>query len=489
MHPDLNILNNQTVDTPENSGTHRSRKQGVTARRMSVLDATFLRIETRETPAHIAGLMILQQPEDAAPDFVRQIVATYRADLPLHAPWSLKLAKVPLSWLVPAMVPTDDVDLDYHVQHMSLPSPGGERELGEFISYLHGQPLDRSRPLWTCHVIEGLSNRRFAIYIKMHHALTDGVNAIRLFARSLATTPGGTWHAPWHTPRPVRSRAVTPLAATTARPPQRIADALFKALKPVLRPSQTANPVMLPFQAPRSVLNSHITAARRVATQRLELKRIQHLAKHTDTSVNDIFLAICGSALRRHLQSSGDLTSASLVAGVPVNLRETGEEDGNAIGFFWTTLATQLDDPMARLKAIHDAMAFSKAHMQAMTPPVQRIYNKLTLIPTIGVMLSGLGARLPPPMNIVISNVPGPDGTLYMGGARLEAIYPVSLPLQGMGLNISCISYDGHLDIGITGSRDGLPSLQKIAVYLGEALDELESCCRVNAPSEALAAR
>lgn len=459
------------------------------ARRISALDATFLQIETRDTPVHVAGLMVFQLPDDAPPGFVRQIVQTYRAALPLHAPWQLKLAKVPFGWLAPAMAPAPDIDLDYHVQHMSLPAPGGERELGELISSLHGQTLDRSRPLWSCHVIEGLSDGRFAIYVKIHHALTDGVNGIRMLARSLATTPDGIWHAPWHTPRPARSKAATPLAATASRSPRDIANALFKACKPLLRPSQTANPVMLPFQAPRSILNSQITAARRVATQRLALTRIQRLARHTGTSVNDIFLALCGSALRRHLQGSDELTSAALVAGVPVSLREAHEEGGNAIGFLWTTLATQHADPLARLRAIHDAMAASKVHLQAMPAPARRIYTMLTMTPAITVMLSGLGARLPPPMNIVISNVPGPDGTLYLGGARLEAIYPISVPLQGMGLNISCISYDGHLDIGITGSRDGLPSLQKIAVYLGEALDELESCSRVNAPSEAPAAR
>lgn len=451
-------------------------------KRISVLDATFLQIETSAVPAHVAGLMVFQLPEDAPADFVKGIVQAYRAERPLNTPWNLKLARVSLGWLAPAMERLAHIDLDYHVRHMALPAPGGERELGELISHLHGQTLDRSRPLWTCDVIEGLSHGRFAIYVKMHHALTDGVNGIRMLTRSLADSATGEWHAPWHAPKQTTARKSGKTMVRQIMPPREIADALVKAFKPLFSQTRATNPVMLPFQAPHSVLNHRITAARRVATQRLLMSRIQHLARASGTSVNDVFLAVCSTALRRHLQASGDLIAEPLVAGVPVSLREEGEEGGNAVGFLWTTLATHIDDSHERLQAIHASMAASKAHLRAMPAPVRRIYTMLTMAPAVGSMLSGLGATLRPPMNIIISNVPGPETARYLDGARLEALYPISVPLQGMGLNITGISYDGHLDIGITGSRDTLPSLQKIAIYAREALDDLEATLAEDVP-------
>lgn len=451
----------------------------MSSKRLSMLDATFLHIETRETPTHVAGLMTFTLPEDAPADFVKGIVRAYRAQTPLCWPWNLKLATVPFARLAPAVEEASLIDLDYHVRHTALPEPGGDRELGELISHLHGQMLDRSRPLWTCHLIEGLAGRRFAIYIKIHHALTDGVNGIRLMTRCLAPSPEGEWHAPWHAGRPMIRQRKRPSAVTEdAIKPLDWPRVLAKAFRPVVTRDTSCEPVRLPFQAPRSALNSPVTSARRVATQQLDLQRIKALGKLAKASVNDIFLSVCSSALRQHLMNQNSLPDHSLVAGVPVSLREPGESGGNAVGFLWANLATTTADPLARLQAIRASMQASKSHLQALPKQARGVYTMLTMAPAIGVMLSGLATKIRPPMNLTISNVPGPEESLYLNGARLEAIYPVSIPFQGLGLNITCISYAGKLNMGLTGSRDSLPSLQKIAVLTLEALDDLEAAIK-----------
>lgn len=444
--------------------------------RLGLLDATFLRIETSATPTHVAALQVFSRPAGAPADFIRRVVQDLRATRPLVAPWNRKLVSAPFSSLVPAMAELESIDMEYHVRHTALPQPSGERELGELISHLHGQLLDRSRPLWTCHVIEGLENDRFAIYIKIHHALTDGVNGVRLVTRCLASDPDGAWSGPWHhqpAERPQRVASEAPAPGMRLGDWRKVCGAIFTLMR---QDRVVGEPIRRPFDAPYSVLNGPVTAARRVATQQLDLARIRHVAKQTGGSVNDVFLALCSGALRRHMLSSGSLPEQALIAGVPVSLREPDDKrGGNAIGFLWATLATDRAGARERLAAIQASMQVAKDHLKTLSLPARACFTMLTMLPVIGVLLSGLGARLRPPMNVTISNVPGPDQVLYLNGARLEALYPVSVPLQGQGLNISCVTYAGRFNVGFTGGRDSLPSLQRVAVYTGEALEELEA--------------
>lgn len=440
---------------------------------------------------HVAALQIFSMPGNAPRGFVKRVVQKLRAPQPIARPWNLKLAAAPLSALAPAVAEACAIDMDYHVRHVALPDPGGERELGELVSHLHGQLLDRSRPLWTCHVIEGLENGRFAIYIKMHHALVDGVAGIRLATRSLADTPDGMWTAPWHwqasrkgKTRPSRNAPQSGNNTT----PWGLTRQLFGALRAMARRERGQEPIRVPFEAPRSILNGPVTAARRVATQQMDFARIKAIAGCTGTSVNDVFLAICGAALRRHLMANDALPTSSLIVGVPVSLRDAtaaAAAAGNAVGFVWAVLGTDIADPARRLRAIHDSMLVSKNNLQSLPPLARRAFTILTSAPMMGVLMSGLGARVRPPMNLIISNVPGPERTLYLEGARLEALYPISVPMQGHSLNITCISYAGQLNVGFTGSRDSLPHLQRIAVYAGEALDELDRCTQASAANAA----
>lgn len=454
-------------------------------RRLSLLDRSFLQIETRETPMHVAGLQVFQLPKNAPANFIKDVVETLRSPEKLARPWNLKLAPVPFGRVIPAMAATDDIDMTYHVRHTCLPSPGGERELGELISHLHSVTLDRARPLWTCHVIEGLENNRFALYVKIHHALVDGVKGMHLLTRCLGEKSGvNNWTPPWaDVERPADARKKRSNSARGRSGTAAVLDmprALRNAYAPLLRRKKLPEPIRVPFEAPASVLNGPVTGARRVATQRLDLKRVQGVAKQTKTSVNDVFLALCSAALRRHLLDSGNLPDKSLIAGIPVSMRaESGDDDaGNAVGFIWSVLGTECAHPLDRLAAIRKSTGASKQHLQSLPGAVRTTFTLSTMLPAIAVLLSGQGAKVKPSMNVVISNVPGPQHALFLGRARLEAMYPVSIPLQGLGLNITCVSYAGQLTVGFTGGRDGLPHLQRIAVYMNEALDDLEQAVK-----------
>lgn len=448
-------------------------------KRLSLLDASFLQIETREAPTHVAALQVFVLPPNAPRDFIKRVVQTLRAPTALAKPWNLKLADTRASRLAPAVVEDANIDMDYHVRHSALPQPGGERELGELVSHLHGQLLDRSRPLWTCHVIEGLEGNRFALYTKIHHALVDGMKAMSLMTRCLGAEAGeNNWHAPWalqeEHPRESGSKARPATSRLSALDWTR---AVPKAIVPLLRRVAGRTPVRRPFEAPHCVLNAPVTAARRVATQRFDLERVRRVAKLAQASVNDVLLAVCGAALRRHLTESGNLPAASLITGVPVSLRDSvsDADAGNAVGFLWASLATDIDAPIARLREIQDSMQASKEHLKSLPPQARLAYTLATMAPAIGVLATGMGPRFRPSMNLVISNVPGPDKPLWLDGARMEAIYPVSVILQGLGLNITCLSYAGQLTVGFTGCRDGLPHLQRLAVYASAALDDLEA--------------
>jgi WS/DGAT/MGAT family acyltransferase len=451
-------------------------------KRLSTADAAFLNIETRDTPMHIAGLQIYTLPEGAPADFIKKLVQRFRTVSSVGRPFNLILDNSLLSSLAPSMTESSNIDLDYHVRHSALPDPGGQRELGELISHLHSQLLDRSRPLWTCHVIEGLEDNQFAIYAKMHHALADGISAMRLNERALATTPDGEWFPAWEK-RDIAAKAPrTPKAKVPKLKLLEWPAVMSKAFKPMFQRVAGAEPILRPFEAPHSVLNGSVTGARRVATQQLDLARIKAVAKAAGGSVNDVFLAICSSALRRHLQSQSALPETSLVAGVPVSIREEGDETtSNAIGFLWTVLGTDIADTRDRYNAIRASMEASKTHLKSIPQQARMAFTILTFAPAGAYMLSGLGSKVRPPMNLTISNVPGPAHPLYLNGARLHASYPISVPTQGQALNITGVSYDGQLNVGFTGSRDSLPSLQKMAIYSGEALEELEKVFGISA--------
>jgi diacylglycerol O-acyltransferase / wax synthase len=234
--------------------------------------------------------------------------------------------------------------------------------------------------------------------------------------------------------------------------------------------------MIVPFSAPRSVLNGRVREKRRFATQQFSMERVRALASAAGCTINDVVLAICGSALRQFLLERGNLPAQSLTAGIPVSVRPVDDESGgNAISFIIATLGTDLSSPIERLDAIRNSVRQAKDHVQSLPKQAMLQYTILLMAPTILSLLTGMGGRTRPMFNITISNVPGPDKPLYFRGAELVATYPASIITHGQALNITCQSYAGYLNFGFTACHTSLPSMQKMAVYSAQAMSELEA--------------
>ena len=464
--------------------------------RLNPLDAAWLFTESRATPNHVGGLLQFKLPEGAPENFMRELMKEFRSHRSFAPPWNRRLKLAFNKNPVPAWVEDDDIDLEYHVRHGALPWPGGERELGELVGRLQSTPLDLSRPPWECTLIEGLEGGRFALFIKMHHSLIDGVSGVKLLQRAMSfdrekslglppfwasgmgapTKREGSSRegsaAPLPTVASATAMALQALRGQASTVPTLLA-AFGKMLKRVGEPGEG---MALPFAAPASILNGRVREKRRFATQQFPMERLRAVAAAGHCTLNDVVLALCGGALRRFLDERDSLPAKPLTAGIPVSVRPKDDEGaGNAISFIVSTLGTDIDDPAERLQAIRASVQHAKAHVQSLPRQAMLQYTMLLMAPTIATLLTGIGGRTRPMFNITISNVPGPDKPLYFRGAELLATYPASIVTHGQALNITCQSYAGMMNFGFTGCHSSLPSMQKLAVYSADALAELEA--------------
>ena len=448
-------------------------------KRLNMLDASWLMVESPETAMQVAGLQIFKLPKNAPDDFIQNLVQYLRSFPVTTPPFNYRLARSPLAKLAPAWETMRDVEIDYHLRHSALPRPGGERELGMLVSRLHSIPLDKSRPLWECHVIEGLENNRFALYIKAHHSLLDGMAAIRIIQSTLSEDPNfEEVPPPWSRPIPKIPRAervpVSPLEQLREQF-SALPDAVrgLRALRAARKDHDSE--LIAPYTAPPSVLNTRVTAQRRVATQSHELARYKRLAEVGDCTLNDIVLAVCGGALRRYLQEMNALPEKPLIANLPVSVRPKDDEGhGNAISTMLASLATDVPDVRARLEAIRISTKRGKEHLQSLPRAAISHYTTLMMLPFMLGQLTGRINLKKPMFNTVVSNVPGPKNPLYFNGAHLEALYPVSLIFDGQALNITVLSYADKINWSFTACRSSVPHVQRLAVYTGDAVTELE---------------
>ena len=468
-------------------------------RPMPVTDAIFLLGEVRGRPLHVGGLQLFRLPPDAGPDAVQR---SYRAALehdpaPLFRMRPTRMLHGVGPW---AWTEDDDLDLEYHVRHSALPHPGRVRDLLTLVSRLHGTMLDRSRPLWETHVIEGLADGRLAVYTKVHHALLDGTSAMRWLQRSLTDDPDARGMPPAFA-LPARADGSATATAATAAPAapapspaggllapitggvvdealgagRAVGQAGTTALRALARALDEQSAV-LPYQAPRTMLNQPITAARRFAADRWPLERIKNVGAATGGKVNDVVLAMSAGALRRYLLDHDALPERPLIAAVPVSLREASDEPGrgNAVGVVLCNLGTDLDDPLDRFARIHGSMRDAKSRLADLDPAAVLLLSVLSFGPVALGPLFRFRPLRKPAFNVIISNVAGPTGPRYVNGARLDGLYPASVPYDGQALNITVTSADGHLGFGLTGCRAAVPSLQRLLDHLEDTLTELE---------------
>ena len=451
---------------------------------MPITDAIFLLAERREQPMHVGGLQLFELPPGADQQWIRalyeEVLSTRDVSLMFRRRPHRSLATLG-AW---GWQEDPDVDLEHHVRHSALPRPGRVRELLALTSRLHGTLLDRQRPLWEAHLIEGLEGRRFAVYTKIHHSVVDGVSALRLLQHSLSPDPEArNIPMPWTVEPPRRPHSEAPgtlqsllglprAAVSAAGEVAGLAPAAARATLKALMDQSS----YLPSLAPKTIFNGPITGARRYAAQSWPISRIRDVAQDTGTTINDVVLAMCACALRTYLDSIGALPDAPLVAMTPVSLRrEPDEIGGNAVGAILCNLATDVDDPAKRLEAIHESMEQGKQSLRSMSQTQVMLASAATLAPMALSLIAGVRRIASPAYNLVISNIPGPTEALYWNGAQLEGVYPLSIPMDGQALNITVTSYHGNMDFGLTGCRRTVPHLQRMLGYLETGLAELES--------------
>jgi diacylglycerol O-acyltransferase len=471
-------------------------------KRMDIADAFFLVNESRETPMHVGGVSLYTLPKGRnEAEYLHELADLLRNDTNLRHPFGSVLSMGPAGALGPVSWVDDKlIDMEYHVRHSALPRPGRYRELFALVSRLHGTLLDRSRPLWELHLIEGLQDRQFAIYLKVHHCAMDGAAAMHLINSMHSTSQRSRLkYSPFSVEAGDAYRAQLGVPKSKpAKPQQRDIKAVTEILRKQLGGGVKVSKALLeyagvwvsrgksklavPFyRTPKSSLSGRITGARRFVAQSWSFERVRGVGRAMDLTLNDTVLAMCAGALRRYLRELGELPKQSLKAQVPVSLRAEDDLDSaNAIGFLMADLATNEADPQKRMQIIKDSMDAAKNQLKGLSRSEIDLYNAITQVPIVVASLTGLATRIPA-FNLVVSNVPGPRKPMYWNGARLDGLYPVNIPFHGFALSITLVSNDKNLDFGITACRHSMPHAQRLIDHLEEALQELEQLAELSA--------
>lgn len=453
---------------------------------MSPADSVFLLAESREHPMHVGGLQLFVPPDGAdALDIRAMFDEAVKADE--VAPLFRKRARRSITSLGQwGWEPDTQFDLEHHVRRNALPRPGRILELLSLCSRLHSSLLDRHRPLWEMHLIEGLGDGRYAIYFKVHHAMVDGVSALRLMSKMLSEDPDLRDMPPPWAPRTTtttgRARQADDASApgwlTAARDVMGEMAGLVPALTRTVNRGLTERGAAVSFNAPKSMLNVPITGARRFAAQSWPMERIRQVGKAAEATVNDVVLAMCSGALRAYMQELNALPDDPLIAMVPVSLHsdeaQSADGGGNNIGVVMCNLGTHLEDPGERLMTVHRSMVEGKESMSGLSQLQILAMSAIGMSPLIVLPALRLNGVVRPPFNLVISNVPGPRRPMYWNGARLDGLYPLSIPLDGQALNITCTSYSDEIAFGLTGCRRSVPHLQRLLGHLEDELGALE---------------
>jgi diacylglycerol O-acyltransferase / wax synthase len=473
-------------------------------RQLTSLDAQFLALETPRQSGHVAGLAILDTSTTTSGELtVADIQALIAERLPLLPPLRWRLQEVPLGLDYPYWADDIDFDLDFHVRELALPAPGSDAQLAEQVARITSRPLDRAKPLWELYLISGLESGHTAMLTKIHHALIDGISGAEIMGLLLDLEPEGRELATpgrWGDDDPppgelgMLARGLLglpryPLRALRSLPAAvpNIDETPFAALPGVSTVGRLAKAVARrdgqareKLVAPKTTFNGRVSAHRRFTFGQLPLDDVKAVKNAHGVTVNDVVVTICGAVVRRWLVEHGELPAEPLVAQIPVSVR-TGEEVGtygNRIMLMSAPLFTDEPDPLRRLQRTHEALAGMKERHRALPATLLQDANHF-IPPAVFSRAARLTFRLAtsrpgrPTWNLVISNVPGPQFPLYCAGARLVANYPVSVITDGMGLNITVMSYCGSLDFGIVADREQMPDVALLIDWLREALAEL----------------
>jgi WS/DGAT/MGAT family acyltransferase len=490
-------------------------------RQLTSLDAQFLAVESGRTYGHVGGLAIYD-PATAPGGAVtiKDVCRTVGQRLHLLPPFRSRLVPVPFGLDLPYWVEDPDFDLDFHIRESAVPPPGDDRQTAETVARIFARPLDRAHPLWELYLIHGLEGGRVALLTKVHHSVADGVSGNEILSVLLDDSPEGCEVEP--APEPVDGERVPGELEMLVRGALGVPRQPLRALRAI--PSALPNLTELPgansfpggpalstalsrvrglfggtedrgvlevttARPPRTSFNGPVSPHRRFSFGSLSLDSVKALKNELGITVNDVVVALAASAVRDWLLARGELPDDPLVAMVPVSVRSEDERGtfGNRISAMIVPIPTDEPDPRRRLLRTHEYLKSAKEHHNAL--PADLLTDATAFIPPAVAALAarttvGIMSRTRPPLNLVISNVPGPREPLYCAGARLEGHFPVSVVMDGVGLNITVMSYRDHLDFGIVADREQVDDVWSLMDGHARALDELESviCGRRSAP-------
>jgi diacylglycerol O-acyltransferase len=455
--------------------------------RLTGLDASFLYLESSAQHMHVCGLILLDASTvPGGYTFENMLAELERRVRPIPM-FHRKLKLVPGHIDHPVWVEDVDFDIDVHVHRAALPTPGGDAELAELCGHIAGIPLDRSRPLWEMWIIEGLESGQVAVFSKMHHASVDGASGANMISYLCSLEPDappvdlGAEKPDMRVPTDLELVA-RGIGNNLAKPVQ-----LVKMLAPTagvvatsLRRAREGTAMAAPLTAPRTSFNGTITGHRVVAFTDLSLERIKDIRKRVEgATVNDVVLAVSGGALRRYLDDRGELPATSLLASVPVSVRGESTSGGaNKVSSLFTRLRTDIADPRERIEAIAASNVNAKEHHKAIPADTLQDWAQFSAPRVFGLAVRAVsGLRLadrgPVIHNLVISNVPGPPVPLYFMGARINGLYPLGPVFHGAGLNITVMSNNGVMHVGVIACRESMPRVWELAEDYPRELDAM----------------
>ncbi|HLN77256.1 MAG TPA: wax ester/triacylglycerol synthase family O-acyltransferase [Nocardioidaceae bacterium] len=451
--------------------------------RLSGLDASFLYLESSTQLLHVCGVVMISpetMPEAYSFDTMKAAIGRRISAMP---EFLRTLHTVPLHLDHPVWVIDEDFDIDRHVHRLAVPSPGGQEELSEIVGHLAGIPLDRSRPLWEMWVIEGLAGGQIAVFTKMHHATVDGVSGANLISNLCSLEPEAPAvpdRAPDHDRVPSDLELAARGVVSVATKPVELAKLVLPSAGIVthwIGRARKGKAMPAPFTAPRTSLNGTITGHRSAAFADFDLDDVKVVKRATGATVNDVVLGLVGGALRHYLQERDELPASSLVAMVPVSVHGKSRRQGsNKVSGMFTRLYTDIADPLERIRAIAETNADVKEHHHAIDADTLQDWAHFAAPRTFGMAVRvysrlRLAEKHPVVHNLVVSNVPGPPVPVYFMGARIEALYPLGPVFHGAGLNVTVMSNNGRMNVGLLACRELAPSVWDLARRIPSELD------------------
>jgi diacylglycerol O-acyltransferase len=455
--------------------------------RLSGLDASFLYLETPAQLMHVCGVIVIDPSTMPAPYSFDALLAGIETQVRDVPEFTRKLRRVPLGLDHPIWVRDRGFDIERHVHRLALPSPGGYAELMKLTAHLAALPLDRSRPLWEMWVIEGFEDDRIVVFSKMHHSTVDGISGSNLISHLCSLSPDDAplalteprTHGRDPSSRELLGRALVTQASLPVQVARVVGPTVTGIASSISR-ARAGTAMAAPLTAPRTSFNGTITGHRSIALTDMDLDDVRAVKKATGTTVNDVVLAVTGGALRAYLDERGELPDSSLIASVPVSVHETSRRSGgsNKVSSLFAKLGTDVEDPLERLEAMADRNKNAKEHHQAISADSLQDWAEFAAPRTFGLAVRAYaGLRLaekhPPAINLVVSNVPGPPVPIYFLGGRVQGLYPLGPVFHGAGLNVTVMSNDGELHVGVIACRESMPDADALVAHFPKELARL----------------